>query len=320
MLAGVCDRLGAAARRRRGGDRRHQRRDRARDARDGPAPAAHLGRRAAGRERGRAGQALPRLRRAAARARRDQRAGAADVLRHERAHPLPQRPPDAQHAAGVAGDAGHQRERHHRHRRDLLRRQRLPGRAGRRADRRRRADPADRHRRPVHGRPAHPRRRAHRLRGQRLRRARRARDRSHDLAARLRRDALEGGRGRDGHGGRHPHGDLQRPARRGACRRAGGRARGDPLRCRRGTLLELQAVAEVRQALTRHAGGRRGAARAVREGSASLLPVGDRRGRAASFDAGDAVEIVERTGTRGGSVRVRLPRESATTPRRSCSG
>ena len=44
--------------RRRGGDR-HQRRDRARHARDGAAPAADLDRRAAGRQRGRAGQALP---------------------------------------------------------------------------------------------------------------------------------------------------------------------------------------------------------------------------------------------------------------------
>jgi glutamate 5-kinase len=37
-----------------------------------------------------------------ARARRDERAGAAHVLRHERAHALPERAPDARHAAGVA--------------------------------------------------------------------------------------------------------------------------------------------------------------------------------------------------------------------------
>ena len=39
-------------------------------------------------------------------------------------------------------------------------------------------------------------------RGRELRRARRPRDRPHDLAAGLGRDALEGGRRRDGHGGR----------------------------------------------------------------------------------------------------------------------
>ncbi|HTB69872.1 MAG TPA: glutamate 5-kinase [Solirubrobacteraceae bacterium] len=45
-----------------------------------------------------------------------------------------------------------------------------------------------------------------------------------------------------------------------------------------------------------------GAARALREGSASLLPVGvsDVRGE---FDAGDAVEIIERDGSSGGRLR-----------------
>ena len=83
-----------------------------------------------------------------------QRAGAADVLRHERPHPLPQRPPDAAPAAGLARRAGHQRERHDDDRRDLLRRQRLPRRAGGDPHRRRPARPAHRHRRPLHRRPA----------------------------------------------------------------------------------------------------------------------------------------------------------------------
>ena len=39
-----------------------------------------------------------------------------DVLRHERAHALPECAPDAHHAARVAGAAGDQRERHDRHR------------------------------------------------------------------------------------------------------------------------------------------------------------------------------------------------------------
>ena len=65
----------------------------------------------------------------------------------------------------------------------------------------------------------------------------------------------------------------------------------------RGPLQQLQAVAEVRQALTGHALVDAGAARAVREASASLLPVGVTR-CGGSFDAGDAVEIRERgTGT-----------------------
>ena len=164
------------------------------------APAGDRG--PAGRERRRPGQAVPRLRRAAARARRDVGAGAADVLRHERAHALPQRAPDAAPAARLARRAGHQRERHDDDRRDLLRRQRLPRRAGGDPHRRRPARAAHRHRRPVHRRPARRPGRAAAHRGRRLRGARRAGDRPHDLAARLGRDALEGRRGRDGDRGR----------------------------------------------------------------------------------------------------------------------
>ena len=67
--------------------------------------------------------------------------------------------------------------------------------------------------------------------GDGLRRARRAGDRPHDVAAGLRRDALEGRRGGDGDGGRHRDRDLQRAARGRARRRAGRgrrRARASP--------------------------------------------------------------------------------------------
>ena len=93
--------------------------------------------------RRRPGPALPHLRRVPARARHPVRPGAADVLRHERAHALPERAPDAAQARRVADRAGHQRERHDDHRRDLLRRQRLPGRAGGGAGRRVAAVAAD---------------------------------------------------------------------------------------------------------------------------------------------------------------------------------
>ena len=89
------------------------------------------------------GPALPHLRRVPARARHPVRPGAADVLRHERAHALPERAPHAAQARRVADRPGHQRERHDHDRRDLLRRQRLPRRAGRGAGRRVAAVAAD---------------------------------------------------------------------------------------------------------------------------------------------------------------------------------
>ena len=94
----------------------------------GARPAAVAG--PAGGQRGRAGAAVPDLRRAAARARDPDRPGAAHVLRRERPHALPERAPHAAQAARVADRAGDQRERHDDHRRDLVRRQRLPRRAG----------------------------------------------------------------------------------------------------------------------------------------------------------------------------------------------
>ena len=75
-------------------------------------------------------------------------------------------------------------------------------------------------------------------------------------------------------------------------------------------------MAEVRQAVAGHAADRRGAVRAVREGSASLLPVGVVE-VLGDFDAGDAVEIAEGQAEFGEQGRT-LARESATTPRRSC--
>ena len=93
--------------------------------------------------RRRPGAAVPHLRREPARARHPVRPGAADVLRHERAHALPERAPHAAQARRVADRAGHQRERHDDDRRDLLRRQRLPGRAGRGPGRRVAAAAAD---------------------------------------------------------------------------------------------------------------------------------------------------------------------------------
>ena len=91
------------------------------------------------------------------------RAGAAHLLRHERAEPLPERAAHAADAAGLADRPRHQRERHDDDGRDLLRRQRLPRGPGRGARRRAAARAADRHRRPLHRRSAHrPGRRARR--------------------------------------------------------------------------------------------------------------------------------------------------------------
>ena len=115
-----------------------------------PSGAAQRDRRAAGCERARPGASLPHLRRPAARAGSPDRAGAAHVLRHERAHPLPQRAPHAADAARLARRTGDQRERHDDHGRDLVRRQRLPRRPGRRAAGRRPAAAADRGRGALH--------------------------------------------------------------------------------------------------------------------------------------------------------------------------
>ena len=177
---------GGAARvgRRDGGG--HLRGHRPRDAPDGSADAPARDGGAAGRLGRRPGQALPHLRRAAAGARGEVRPGAADLLRHVGAHPLPQRPPHAAQAARLARGAGDQRERHHHHRRDLLRRQRLPRRPGGDPAGRGRAGAAHRHRRALHQRPEQrPLGRAD-SRGPRARAARALRHRAVDLAARAR--------------------------------------------------------------------------------------------------------------------------------------
>ena len=141
----------------------------------------------------------------------------------------------------------------------------------------------------------------------------RARDRPHDLAAGLRRDALEGRRRRDGHGRRHRDGDLQRAARGGAGGGAGAasaRARASR-RARRATArfkLWLKYAKPSRGTLVIDAG----AARAVREGSASLLPVGVVE-VLGEFDAGDAVEIAAGAERRA-AAPARSARASATTP------
>ena len=90
---------------------------------------------------------------------------------------------------------------------------------------------------------------------ERLRGPRGPRDRAHHLAAGLGRDALEGGRRRDGDRRRDLDRDLQRPAaprRSRRCSRASATAAPGPcFPAREARYSSLQAVAEVRQALAR---------------------------------------------------------------------
>ena len=138
-----------------------------------------------------------------------------------------------------------------------------------------------------------------RPRGRRLRGPAGDGDRPHDLAARIGRDALEGGRRGHGHRGGHPDGDLQRPAggrRSRRCSRASARARAFAAREARYSSFKLwlKYAKPSRGTLLIDAG----AARAVREGSASLLPVGVVE-VLGDFDAGDAVDIAEAGAGRG---------------------
>ena len=241
-------------------------------------------------------------------------------------------------AARLARRPGHQRERHDGDRRDLLRRQRLPRRAGRDPGRRRPARAADRRRRPLHRRPAH--------RPDAPRSCRRstdfaalggAGDRPLDVGARLGRDALEGRRGRDGDRGRHPGRHLQRAARRArsAPRSRASRGHALPAAARRATRrfkLWLRYAKPARGTLVVDAG----AARALRDGGTSLLPVGivggarrlrrRRRGRgratARSHRQGDRQLLGRRAAARSWAevrarVRELLPRatEEADAPR-----
>ena len=169
-----------------------------------------------------------------------------------------------------------QRERHDGDRRDHLRRQRLPRGAGRdprsalialiiltNIDGLHSADPA---RRP--GRALVERVEDFAL-------ARRARDHADDFRPRLRRHALEGGRRRHGDGRRDRDGDLQRDARRRARARSRRRARGHAVSRRAeqrysSFKLWLRYAKPSRGTIVVDAG----AARALREGGTSLLPVG----------------------------------------------
>ena len=178
------------------------------------------------------------------------RPGAADVLRHQRPHALPQRPPDAAQAARVARRPGDQRERHDDDRRDLVRQQRLPGRAGGDPARRRAAAAADRRRRRVsRPTPHHDPERSWSPRSTTSTELE-ALDIGHTTSPLgLRRDALEGRGRRDGHRRRDPDGDRQRAATPARSPRPPPASRvGTAFPAAGGPLLELQAVAEVRQA------------------------------------------------------------------------
>ena len=134
-----------------------------------------------------------------------------------------------------------------------------------------------------------------------------------DVAAGLGRDALEGRGGRDGDRGRDPGGDRQRlssPAAGARAGRASPWARASPPQPARHSSFKLW----LRYAKPSHGTVvvDAGAARALREGGTSLLPVGivDVDG---AFEAGDAVEVARRR-------RRASARASATTPRPSCGG
>ena len=123
-----------------------------------------------------------------------------------------------------------------------------------------------------------------------LRRARRAVDRPHDVAAGHGRDALEGRRRRDGDGGRDRDGHLQRAARGRAGRRPDGDDAGTRFSAGEARYssfkLWLKYAKPSRGTVVVDAG----AARALRDGGTSLLPVGITEVRGA-FDAGDAVQV-----------------------------
>ncbi len=139
-----------------------------------------------------------------------------------------------------------------------------------------------------------------------------ARDRPRRLAARLGRDALEGRGGGDGHRRGDPDGDRLRPGAGRAGGGVGGRARRHAVRAPGGAPLQLQAVAEVREAGARDADRRRrrGAGAARRR---DLAPAGrDRRRRR---------RVRRRRRRRGarGRARAGSARGSSTTRRPSCA-
>ena len=148
--------------------------------------------------------------------------------------------------------------------------------------------------------------------GRRPRRAGGAVDRHRDVAAGLGRDALEGRGGRDGDRGRHPDRDRLRVRAGPAGARVGGRGGRHALRAAPGPPAVLQALAALREAVAGRRGVDAGAARALRDGGTSLLPVGI-VGVEGAFEAGDAVDVVRRR-------RRASARASRTTPRSSCGG
>ena len=102
VVARICEEIAELHARGHRRDRRDLRRDRPRHPHARPLRPPARGRRAAGGLGGRPGPALPDLRREPARARTPVGAGAADVLRHERAHALPERASHAAQARRVA--------------------------------------------------------------------------------------------------------------------------------------------------------------------------------------------------------------------------
>ena len=139
VLARICEEVAALHARRRGRRGRHLRRDRARDA---PAASCRCARRAIEELQAASAVGQGRLYRTYDELLRERGVQTAQVLLTffdmQRPHALPERAPHAADAARLADRAGDQRERHDHDRRDLLRRQRLPRRAGR--DPARRAD------------------------------------------------------------------------------------------------------------------------------------------------------------------------------------
>ena len=118
-----------------------------------------------------------------------------------------------------------------------------------------------------------------------------ARHRLRQLAAGLGRDALEGGGGRDGHRCRDPDGDLQRAGPADDPVGRGRRPRRHHVRGVLGAVLELQAVAEVRQAGARQGRRRRWRGAGAARGRDAACCQSGSSTSSGEFDPGDAVEI-----------------------------
>ncbi len=120
----------------------------------------------------------------------------------------------------------------------------------------------------------------------------RLRDRHAHLEVRLRRDAQQGRRGRDGERRRDPGHDLRRHQRRQPAPGSRRRARSGRASSRtRGARPASSSGSATRRPLAGRIEVDEGAARMLREGGASLLPVGV-IGVDGEFAAGDPVEVV----------------------------